>query len=58
MPDAPTRSVVGTCPVCAAELSVGDVLIRYRTSAGTVAAFADCAGCGDVVRPRRPGDDP
>jgi NAD-dependent SIR2 family protein deacetylase len=38
------------CPMCGAEIPRGAVLIEYESEMGRT-TYADCPGCGDVVRP-------
>lgn len=47
---ATTRSPVGRCPTCDAAIPGHRVLIEYERDDGP-AAFAECPGCRDVVRP-------
>jgi len=41
---------LGRCPDCRAEIDDFDVLIEYER-AEERAVYAECPGCGEVVRP-------
>ncbi|MGN8216362.1 DUF7837 family putative zinc-binding protein [Halococcus salifodinae] len=45
------NSSFGTCPSCETGIPAGLVLIEYER-ADESAAFAECPGCREVVRPR------
>lgn len=45
------RTTLGTCPVCNVQIPSSQLLIRYETSEGWPAMYAECPDCGDVVHP-------
>jgi uncharacterized protein with PIN domain len=42
---------LGRCPDCDEPIPAGRRLIEYERTDGTVAAWAECPGCADVVAP-------
>jgi len=50
-----THSVpgIGTCPDCTATLTQLDILLKYETTDDTMAIWAECPDCSEVVHPDR-----
>lgn len=44
------HTTLGRCPVCTDPIPQGRVLVEYERPDGP-AVFAECPGCGEVVRP-------
>jgi uncharacterized C2H2 Zn-finger protein len=45
-----THAALGRCPHCEASIPAGMLLIEYERRDGP-ACYAECPGCGAVVRP-------
>lgn len=50
LPMASNTATLGRCPVCRSEIPQYRVLIEYERN-DERAAYAECPGCRDVVRP-------
>lgn len=44
------QSTLGDCPACGTAVPLAASLVSYERN-GRPATFAECPGCGDVVRP-------
>jgi NAD-dependent SIR2 family protein deacetylase len=47
-----TPQTLGACSECDAEIPHWKLLLRYETTAGGPAMWAECPACGEVVHPQ------
>jgi hypothetical protein len=48
----PEAEPLGVCPECGADITPGQVLIKYKQDDGETGRFAECFSCDEVVRPK------